>query len=604
MQEMIVNDVNIQVATINGTGSQSANLIIMRSLFNMGIPVSGKNLFPSNIAGLPTWYTVRAHHKGYQANKQAIDIAIAMNPNTVLEDIANLRAGGILIYDTGMKIDGALRPDHINYGVPFAKLVEQCSDDIKLKKKVINMLYVGVLAALLNMDRTAIEASVAKQFKNKTKLVELNMKAIDVGITYGRESLDKRDPFTVQTMDKTKDSILIEGNNAAALGALMGGCTVLAWYPITPSSSVCENLIAYFRKYRVDPATGQNRFADVQAEDEIAALGMVVGAGWAGARSMTATSGPGISLMAELTGYAYFTEIPAVIFDIQRMGPSTGLPTRTSQGDILCTYFLSHGDTQQVVLLPSSMAECYEMAMKSFDYAEQFQTPVFMLSDLDLGMNTWMTKPFQYPTEGFERGKVLDVDALQKLSSFGRYTDVDGDGVPYRTLPGTHEDKAPYFTRGSGHNEKAQYSEKPDDWQYLVDRLSKKFDTIRRHLPQPEVTPARGATTIGLLAYGSTRWAIEEALDYLEEQQLYADYMRVKALPLSTEVTDFLANHERIYVVEQNRDGQMAALLKMHAPQYANRIRSILHYNGTFVDALTVTHSLIAQEKENKLVHV
>lgn len=601
--ETQINDVNIQIATVNGTGSQSANLILMRSIFNMSVPVAVKNLFPSNIAGLPTWYTVRVHHKGYQANQQEMDIVVVMNPNTVYDDIRGLRPGGILIYDTDMKIDHALREDLINYGVPFSTLVNKATDNVKLKKKVINMLYVGVLAHLLNIEDEAIQQAVRKQFGTKASVVDLNYGAIQVGRTWAAENLEKRDPFSLEAIPgATENKILIEGNTAAALGSLMGGCTFLSWYPITPSSSVCESLIGYFNRFRVSP-DGKANFAAIQAEDEIAAIGMILGAGWAGARSMTATSGPGISLMAELAGYGYYTEIPAVIFDIQRMGPSTGLPTRTSQGDLSFTYGLSHGDTQHLVLLPGSVTECYEMGQQAFDLAEQFQTPVFVLSDLDLGMNTWMSDPFVYPEAGYQRGKVLDAEALEKVEEYGRYADVDGDGIPYRTIPGTRNEKAPYFTRGSGHDTKARYSEKPTDWKYGVDRLAAKFETAKALIPAPVIQAGSGESAFAIIAYGSTDSAMEEAMDMLKDKGLEPDYMRLRALPFHQMVEEFIAAHEHTYVVEQNRDGQMIRLLSAEFPQLAPRLRSVLHYDGTFVDALGITQNILAKEAIKEPVH-
>ncbi len=599
-----INDVNIQIATVNGTGSQSANLILMRSIFNMGIPVAAKNLFPSNIAGLPTWYTIRAHHKGYQASKQENDIAVIMNPDTVYNDIRSLRPGAVLLHDTGMKLDHALREDHINYGIPFNTLVNQATDNVKLKKKVINMIYVGVLAHLLGLDPDAVQKAVHKQFGSKEKLVALNANAIEVGRAWAAANLEKKDPFQLESMHATADKILVEGNTASALGALMGGCTFLSWYPITPSSSVCETLITYFEKYRKEPNTGKNLFASIQAEDEIAALGMTLGAGWAGARSMTATSGPGISLMSELTGYGYYAEIPTVIVDVQRMGPSTGLPTRTSQGDLLSTYYLSHGDTQHPMLLPSSVEECYEMGQQAFDLAEQLQTPVFVMSELDLGMNTWMSKPFNYPDQPFARGKVLDAEALAAVESFGRYADVDGDGVPYRTLPGTRNEKAPYFMRGSGHDAQARYSEKPADWQAGMDRLSRKLETARQLIPAPVLTLADQPSEIGLIYYGSTRWPLEEALDLLAEEGIRPDCLRVRALPAQTEIEEFIAKHPHCYVIEQNRDGQMARILAATFPAMAPRLRSILHFDGSFLDARTIVAQLLKLEKGSELAHV
>ena len=602
--ETQINDVNIQIATVNGTGSQSANLILMRSIFNMGVPVAAKNLFPSNIAGLPTWYTVRVHHKGYQANQQALDIAVVMNPNTVYDDIRGLRSGAVLIYDTDMKIDHALRADHINYGIPFSTLVNQATDNVKLKKKVINMLYVGVLAQLLNIEDAAIQQAVRKQFGTKASVVDLNYGAIKVGRDWAAANLQKQDPYVLESISGATDGkILIEGNTAAALGSLMGGCTFLSWYPITPSSSVCESLIGYFNRFRVG-ADGKNRFAAIQAEDEIAAIGMVLGAGWAGARAMTATSGPGISLMAELAGYGYYTEIPGVIFDIQRMGPSTGLPTRTSQGDLSFTYGLSHGDTEHLVLLPGSVEECYTMAQEAFDLAEQFQTPVFILSDLDIGMNTWMSDPFPYPDQtAYERGKVLDAAALEKIEDYGRYADVDGDGIPYRTIPGTRNDKAPYFTRGSGHDAKARYSEKPGDWKAGVDRLVRKFETARSAVPAPVIQAGSGEVPFAILAMGSTDSAMTEALDMLKAKGQEPDYLRLRALPFHEMVEDFIAAHERIYIVEQNRDGQLFRLLSAEYPQLAPRLRPVLHYDGTFIDALCISQAILTQEQIKEPVH-
>lgn len=594
--EQQVNNVNIQIATVNGTGSQSANLILMRSIFNMSVPVAAKNLFPSNIAGLPTWYTVRVHEKGYQANQQACDIMVLMNPNTVYDDIRGLRAGAVIIHDTGMKLDHALREDHINYGVPFGELVNQATDNAKLKKKVVNMIYVGVLAHLLNIDPAAITQAVNKQFANKEKVVQLNAHAIAVGRDWAAEHLTKQDPFVLEAIPgATEGKILIEGNNATALGALMGGCTFLSWYPITPSSSVCESLIDYFGAFRVKD--GKNLYAAVQAEDEIAAMGMVLGAGWAGARSMTATSGPGISLMSELAGYAYYAEIPSVIVNVQRMGPSTGLPTRNSQGDLTAAYGLSHGDTQHIVLLPGTVEECYTMAQNAFDLAERFQTLVFLLSDLDLGMNTWMAEPFSYATQPLDRGKVLDAAALDQVEQFHRYADVDGDGVPYRTLPGTKHAKAPYFTRGSGHNAQAKYTEKPDEWKAGLDRLSQKFETIAKTLPAPHLQVGDGHTDFAVIAYGSTDAAMPEMLDQLQDKGLQPDYLRIRALPFHPQVEAFLEAQERIYVLEQNRDAQMLRLLAAEYPALAPRLRPVTHYDGTFVDALSLSQAILESEQ-------
>lgn len=591
----IVNDFSIQVATVNGSGSQSSNNILMRSIFQMGIPVSGKNLFPSNIAGLPTWFTIRANKDGYVGRKKEIDILVAMNPQTAREDVLALPPHSVCISPVEFKLDEA-RKDVIHYLVPFSELAVKTTDNIKLRKLLTNMLYVGVVAELLQISEEEIERCINRQFEGKTKAIELNYNTVRLGRQWTKENLKKQDSF-VEALNKTKGKIIIDGNAACALGAMFAGATVITWYPITPSSSVCEQLIDYLKEYRVDPATGKATFAVVQAEDELAAVGMAVGAGWAGARSMTSTSGPGISLMAELTGYAYFTEIPTVIFDIQRVGPSTGMPTRTSQADITSAYYLSHGDTKHIVLFPGSVEECYSMAMQAFDLAERFQTPVFVLSDLDLGMNNWMADPFPYPDKPFDRGKVLTAQEIERLGKFERYKDVDGDGIPYRTLPGTNHPLAAYFTRGSGHTEKATYTEKPDDYVHLMDRLNRKYNTARQYVPKPEVKYENTAK-IGIIAFGSSDVAVAESRDQLTaEYKVPTSYFRVCALPFTDELRKFVEKHERIYVVEQNRDAQMKDLISLQLPDLATKLRSILHYNGLPLDARTVTDAIVAQEK-------
>src|SRR5713226_8642484 len=458
-----VNDFSIQVATVNGSGSQSSNTVLLRSIFQMGVPVSGKNLFPSNIAGLPTWYTIRANKDGYIARKKEIDFVIAMNPETAQEDVMSLATGAAVLFDDPLQLN-KLRDDLTFYAVPYDKLVAAVCPEAKLRKLVKNMIYVGVVAKLLEIDMGEVEKAIRKQFVKKVKAANLNLAAVQAGFDYAAASLPKRDPYFIQRMDKTKGKIIIDGNSAAALGCMFAGVTVVSWYPITPSSSLPESLIDYMKRFRLDP-DGKATFAIIQAEDELAAVGMVVGAGWAGARAMTATAGPGISLMAQFAGLAYYAEVPGVIWDIQRVGPSTGLPTRTSQGDILSAAFLSHGDTKHILLIPSSAEECFVMAPDAFDLAEQFQTLVFVMSDLDLGMNNWMADPFTYPEKPIKRGKVLTKEDLDRLGGFARYKDVDGDGVGYRTLHGTDHPAAAYFTRGSGHNEHSQYSERPDDFE-------------------------------------------------------------------------------------------------------------------------------------------
>jgi len=592
----IVNDFSIQVATVNGSGSQSSNNVLMRSIFQMGIPVSGKNLFPSNIAGLPTWFTIRVNKNGYIARKEEIDILVAMNPQTAIEDVKSLRSGAVCISPVELKLD-AVRSDVKHYQVPFSELAAKASENLKLRKLLTNMIYVGVVAELLDITHSEIENAIAKQFEGKAKAVDLNLNAVKLGREWAKENLTKEDNFVVEPMDKTKGKIIIDGNAAAALGCMFAGVTVVAWYPITPSSSLCEQLIDYLKEHRIDKETGKASFAVVQAEDELAAIGMTLGAGWAGARSMTSTSGPGISLMSEFAGYGYFTEIPAVIFDVQRVGPSTGMPTRTSQADLTSTFLLSHGDTKHIILLPGSVAECYEMAMEAFELAEKFQTPVFVLTDLDLGMNNWMSDPFEYPTKPINRGKVLDAAALEKAGKFERYADIDGDGIPYRTLPGTDHPLAAYFTRGSGHTEKATYTERPEDYVNLMNRLEKKFNTARQFVPKPQVVTEKDAK-VGIIAFGSSHFAVEEARDELKEAGIKTSYLRVKALPFTEELKKFVDSHERVYVVEQNRDGQLHDLIALELPNQATKLRSIKHYNGLPLNARFVTEAVSGEEKK------
>src|SRR5438477_2482260 len=506
-KQRVVNDFSIQIATVNGSGSQTANIVLLRSLLLMGIPASGKNMFPSNIAGLPTWYTIRASKRGYVSRKKEVDFLVAMNPETAKEDVLTLDPGAAIVYDEPLKLKD-LRNDLVFYPVPFDKLVTPVCPDAKLRRLVRNMIYDGVLAKLLGIDLAHMEKALAKQLGKRAKAVTLNAGALKAGFDYAEANLTKQDPFCIEPMNKTAGKILIEGNAAAAIGCMLAGVTVVAWYPITPSSSLCESLIGYMKKYRIDKATGKATFAIVQAEDEIASLGMVVGASWAGARAMTATAGPGISLMGEFAGLAYYAETPAVIFDVQRVGPSTGLPTRTAQGDMVQAAFLSHGDTKHILLIPASVDECYTMAQEAFDLAELFQTPIFVMMDLDLGMNNWMSDGFTYPDKPINRGKMLTEEILKKIGEWGRYKDVDGDGIPYRSIPG---DRMPaYFARGSGHNARGQYSERPDDYVENMDRLARKFETARAHVPKPVIERSAKAK-IGFIGYGTSHYAIEES---------------------------------------------------------------------------------------------
>ena len=593
--QRIVNDFSIQIATVNGSGSQSANAVLLRSIFHMGVPVSGKNLFPSNIAGLPTWFTIRVSKHGWIARKTDIDILISMNPERAQEDVLALAPGAVVIFDEPLKLD-ELRSDVTFYSVPFDRITAATGAEPKLRKLVRNMVYVGVAAQLLSIDMESLEATVRKQFAKKVKAAELNLSAVRAGYEYAKATLTKQDPFVVEPMNGTDGKILIDGNSACALGALFAGVTVVAWYPITPSTSVIEDLIDYMKQYRVEK-DGKATFAAVQAEDELAAIGMLLGAGWAGARAMTATSGPGISLMAEFAGLGYYVEIPGVIFNVQRTGPSTGLPTRTSQADLSFIAGLSHGDTKHVMLLPASVKECFEMGIAAFDLAEQLQTPVFVLSDLDLGMNDWMSEPFEYPEKPINRGKVLNAKQLEELGGFARYKDVDGDGIGYRTLPGTDHPAAAYFTRGSGHNEKALYSERPADYENNMLRLARKFETAKTLVPKP-ILEGTGTQKVGIIAFGTSHWAVIEGRDQLErESGLATDYLRILAFPFTQEVAEFVAAHDRIYVVEQNRDAQMLNLLKTNLdPADAVKLHSVLHFNGLPIDAQSVTNAIAAAE--------
>jgi 2-oxoglutarate ferredoxin oxidoreductase subunit alpha len=587
----------ISVATKNGSGSQTANTALLRALFKMGIPVSGKNLFPSNIQGLPTWYTIRLSADGFTARRPRAEIVVAMNPATAIEDYQSVETGGFFMYadDIKMPMD---RTDIAHYPIPAKSIPLKFEKDPKLRGYAANMVYVGALAHLLGISLDDLQSALMFHFKNKPRPVESNMNVIRASAEWAAEHLTKNDPFKVEPLNKTDGLIMIDGNTAGALGAIYGGVTFAAWYPITPATSLADALTAYAPKLRTDPDTGKPTYSIIQAEDELAALGMVLGAGWAGARSMTSTSGPGISLMSEFAGYGYYAEIPAVIWDIQRMGPSTGLPTRVSQGDVLGTYYIGHGDSKHVILFPASPAECFEFGWKAFDLAERLQTPVFVLSDLDIGMNQWMSPPFEYPDRPMDRGKVLSAEELDRLGGFRRYKDVDGDGIPYRTLPGTPHPLAAYFTRGTGHNEAAGYSERPDDWMNNMARLGRKFETARTLVPKPVVETVGGAE-VAFIAYGSADPAVEEARWRLAEQhELKTSYLRLRALPLSQETTDFVAAHKRVYVVELNTDAQMLQLLRLHVGgDLFNTLRPANWSDGLPLTARWLTQHVLEQEK-------
>ena len=595
--EPVVNDFSIQIATVNGSGSQTANSVLMRSLFQMGIPVSGKNMFPSNIAGLPTWFTIRASKYGYIGRRKEIDILVAMNSETAREDVMKLDGGAAVIYDEPLKLK-ELRSDLHFFPIPFDKLVAPVCPNAKLRKLVRNMIYDGVAARLLAIDMEEVYKALVKQFgERKAKAVDLNWGAAQAGFEFAAGTFADGIPYRAERMNATAGKIIIDGNAACALGAMFAGVTVVTWYPITPSSSLVESLIGYAKRFRHDPDTGKATYAIVQAEDELASIGMALGAGWAGARSMTATSGPGISLMSEFIGLGYYAEVPTVVFDVERVGPSTGLPTRTQQGDIITTALLSHGDTRHPLFFPCSPEECFSMSIEAFDFAEKFQTPVFVMTDLDLGMNNWMADPFPYPEKPIDRGKVLIAEDLDRLGGFARYKDVDGDGVGWRTLPGTHHPNAACFTRGSGHNEKAQYTEREDDYINNMDRLAHKFEVMRQHVPGPVVTTPEKAR-IGFVACGTSDYAVRESCDQLKaEYGIEASYLRLRAYPFTEHLLDFIRRHDRVYVVDQNRDGQLLGLMRLELDvELIAKLRSLRYYGGLPLDARTVTDHIIAQE--------
>lgn len=588
----VVNNFSLNIATINGSGSQTSNGVLLRAFFKMGIPVTGKNLFPSNIQGLPTWYIIRLSKDGYLAHRDPYEIAVCLNGRTVAEDMAKVAEGGIVLYDDSLPV-AARRPDVTYYPMPVGKLVKEAGVPFELKDYIANMVYVGVLTYLLDIDMKEIEDAVSWNFDGKPKPIELNMSMVRRAYAWAQENLTKTDPYRVRRMTGfNEDKVLADGNTAAALGTIFGGVSFVAWYPITPASSVVDGLNKYLPKLRTDPDTGKANFAVVQAEDELAALGMVVGAGWAGARAMTATAGPGLDLMAEFAGLAYFAEVPAVIWDIQRIGPSTGLPTRTSQGDISEAYYLSHGDTRHVLLFPADPAEAFEFGNTSLDLAERLQTLVMVMSDLDLGMNVWISPKYKYPETPLDRGKVLSLEQLQELgNSWGRYKDVDGDGIAWRTLPGTKHPAAAYFTRGTGHTEMATYSERPEDWENNLKRLRRKFDTARDLVPAPVVDASEGAR-IGIISVGSNHPAIIEARDLLREQGVETAYMRLRALPINNTVREFMHSYDRVFVVENNFDGQLHQILLSEEPVCGGGLVSVSRCNGMPLTAAWIAEQI------------
>ncbi len=590
-----VNEFSINIGTENGSGSQTANLTILRSIFKMGIPVSGKNIFPSNIQGLPTWYKIRVSQSGYAGRRKEADIVIAMNPKTFTADQDDLVTGGLFLYDKDIK-HPIERDDMILAPMPIKDILREAKPHKDLRKLVANMIYVGVLANLLEIDLEPVKAALEFHFKGKESPVEFNMKVIDLAYQWAEANLDLEIPYKIEPRDLTDNAILVDGNTAAGLGTIYGGMHFVSWYPITPATSLPEAILEYAPKLRVDPETGKHTYAIIQAEDELAAVGMVVGAGWAGLRAMTATSGPGLSLMAEYTSLAYFAEIPIVIWVVQRVGPSTGLPTRTAQGDINTTYYLGQGDTEHIVLIPGTVKECFEFGWKSLDLAEKYQTSVFVLSDLDLGKNQWMTQPFEYPDTPIERGKILWEEDLEKIKEdWGRYRDLDGDFIPYRTVPGNTHPQSAYFARGTGHDDFANYSENPEQWRTNLDRIKNKIDSSIKDLPEPVITKMRGAKN-GIIAFGSTDAAMKEALDYLKADGIKLNYLRLRSLPASKEVLDFIKSHEKVYVLENNRDGQMHGILSLEIPERSQDLVSLAMIDGLPLNAEWIRESVLKQE--------
>lgn len=590
-----VNDFVIKFANVNGTGSASANAMFAKALFRMGLPVCPKNIFPSNIQGLPTWYEVRVSEKGYLGRRGGVDIMLSVNPQSMPEDILEVEPGGYFIYDNTKPLDlRLLRNDVTIIGLPLTRICNEQYKDPRQRQLFKNVIYVGALAALLDIDFGVLTGLVADQFKGKEKLVLPNIHALELGHQYARDNYSCPIGIRVEKADKVGDKILLDGNTALGLGAIYGGASVVAWYPITPSTSVVDAFEKYAKRMRIDPGTGEKNYAIVQAEDELAAIGMVIGASWNGARAFTATSGPGLSLMSEFLGLAYFAEIPTVLFDVQRAGPSTGMPTRTQQSDILSAAYASHGDTKQVLLFPSTPRECFDFGAMSFDLAERLQTPIILMTDLDLGMNDNMSEPLTWDdNRSYDRGKVLSAEDLDNMERFGRYLDSDGDAICYRTYPGTHPDKGAFFTRGTSRDEYAVYTEKGEEYEKNMHRLMAKWETIKTYVPQPETVMADQASDTAVLYYGTSEESSREALDYLKEDGIHLDAMRVRAFPFNKEVEDFIDSHERVYVIEQNRDAQLRTLLMAEFELGPDKLKSVLCFDGTPISARNIRKQIL-----------
>jgi 2-oxoglutarate ferredoxin oxidoreductase subunit alpha len=592
-----VNDFVIKFANVNGTGSASANNLFAKALFRMGLPVCPKNIFPSNIQGLPTWYEVRVSEKGYLGRRGGVDIMLSVNPQSMADDIREVEPGGYFIYDNTKPLDlRLLRNDVTIIGLPLTRICNEQYNDPRQRQLFKNVIYVGALAALLDIDFAVLTALVGDQFKGKEKLVLPNIHALELGHQYARANFDCPIGIRVKTSNKVGDKILLDGNTALGLGALYGGASVVAWYPITPSTSVIDAFEKYAKRMRIDPGTGKKNYAIVQAEDELSAIGMVLGASWNGARAFTATSGPGLSLMSEFLGLAYFAEIPTVLFDVQRAGPSTGMPTRTQQSDILSAAYASHGDTKQVLLFPSTPKECFDFGALSFDLAERLQTPIILMTDLDLGMNDNMSEPLVWDDDQeYDRGKVLSAEDLDNMEEYGRYLDVDGDAICYRTYPGTHPNKGAFFTRGTSRDEQAVYTEKGEDYERNMHRLMAKWETIKKYVPEPETVLSSKKTDVAVLYFGTSEESSREALDYLVEDGIHLNAMRVRAFPFNEQVEEFIDRHDRVFVIEQNRDAQLRTLLMAEFELGPDKLKSVLCFDGTPISARNIRKQILLQ---------
>lgn len=588
-----VNEFVVRFANVNGTGSASANFLFAKAIFRMGIPVSPKNIFPSNIQGLPTWYEVRVSEKGYLGRREGIDLMVCVNAQSMREDVEAVKPGGYFMYDSSKRLAAEFRREDIHYlGIPMMEMANAAFTEPRLRQLFKNIIYVGALAALLKIEFAVLENLLAEQFAGKEKLIAPNIKALKLGMDYVAENFDKQLDFYLERRDLVGNKILIDGNSACGLGAVYGGATVVAWYPITPSTSVAEAFESYASKLRVDPTTGEKKYAIVQAEDELAAMGMVIGANWNGARAFTATSGPGVSLMNEFIGLAYFAEVPAVLIDVQRAGPSTGMPTRTQQSDIQLAAYASHGDTRHVLLFPATPKECFEMTADSFDLADQLQTPVILLTDLDLGMNDHISDPFEWDeNRKYNRGKVLTAEDLNEIGRYGRYLDTDGDGIPYRTYPGTHPTLGSFFTRGTSRDEYAKYSEDGTVYKRNMDRLMVKWETAKTLVPAPQVYPGNKQVEWGMVFFGTSTQSAEEALEKMAHKGIMMDALRLKAFPFNKQVEDFIASHQTVFVIEQNRDAQMRGLLILELQTDPAKLVPVLNYNGMPITA----HDIISQ---------